>query len=548
MNSNASHIVLISWLGDSDLIAWAAKYLPWGNDDNLQPSHNQIEILAGLRGNAFHPQTPPTVEEQIERLKKARCNTWSSLIVDAIDFYQSEKSLLTIVLLSNIEEMSVRSFCHWIKAERHVQVQYTPFPENEELALSYRRCYEWAKEELAKVNPKHEVTLYFNLTSGSPAMTTSLVLLGKTTFPERSHFFISKDAKIEDCDIPFDLAVIYKRHDEALRKPLPESSAIIGSSRLITFARERAVAVAAWPQSVLLQGPNGSGKELFAQLIHRMSGRKGRLQEINCSLFSPERFQDELFGHKIGAFTGAIKDRPGIAMSADGGTLFLDEIGDCGLEVQAQLLRFLQEDPKDILSRTIFPLGADEPLPDRPKIRIIAATNKPLRTMVAKGTFREDLYYRLAALEIVIPPLRDRKEDIPELVEYFWTNMPSPPGLARPVFAENAIEALREYSWPGNVRQLKNTLTELSVNAHVNSSPIVRARDVYEVIGKHSLADEKSYSDDSSLDSLLGRVQKYWIERALDETNGNKEAAARLLGLKSGQTLTNRINSLKDVR
>ena len=312
-------------------------------------------------------------------------------------------------------------------------------------------------------------------------------------------------------------------------------------------ARELAAAIALFPQTVLLLGPNGSGKELFARYIHFKSKRKGNLKTINCSLFTPERFQSELFGHVKGAFTGAMKDRAGLAMQADGGTLFLDEIGDCGLEVQAQLLRFLQEDSDDVLSREIIPLGADDPLPQKPKVRIIAATNKPLAQMVEQGAFREDLYYRLAAFEIQIPSLSQRKKDISELVEFFRAKTPYPQGLKKPDFSVGAIAALREYTWPGNVRQLKSCIGRLFLSAYMKSAEIIREEDVFEVMGHPCANVEPHEEDDKTLDALLGRIQKFWIERALAKTGGNKEAAAKLLGLKSGQTLSNRINAFQQM-
>jgi two-component system nitrogen regulation response regulator NtrX len=208
---------------------------------------------------------------------------------------------------------------------------------------------------------------------------------------------------------------------------------------------------------VLITGENGSGKELVARAIHEASPRRDRaFIEVNCAAIPSELIESELFGHMKGSFTGAFADRVGKFELADGGTLFLDEVGDMSLSAQAKVLRVLQE---GMVTR----IGASKPV--QADVRVVAATNKDLEEEIGDGRFREDLYYRLNVVPISVPPLRERLEDVPALVEHFVTTLSGGAGVAPRPVTPDAIKALQRRSWPGNVRELRNAVERLLILA-----------------------------------------------------------------------------------
>jgi len=230
-----------------------------------------------------------------------------------------------------------------------------------------------------------------------------------------------------------------------------EDEELVGDSGLMVSLRRMLGRVAVDDSvPVVIQGESGTGKELAARMLHRQSPRhQGPFVPVNCAALPETLIESELFGYKKGAFTGALKDRAGYFESADGGTLFLDELGELPLTMQAKLLRVLQE-------KQVQRLG--DPQPVGVDVRVVAASNRPLREMMAAGTFREDLYYRLAVMEVQMPPLRDRLEDLPLLVRRLNAQ-----GMAQLHFTPEAMQALMQYAWPGNVRELANLLKRLGV-------------------------------------------------------------------------------------
>ena len=219
-------------------------------------------------------------------------------------------------------------------------------------------------------------------------------------------------------------------------------------------------------------GPNGAGKELVAHAIHSQSERnRGPMIEVNCAAIPSELIESELFGHVKGSFTGAIKDKQGKFELANGGTIFLDEIGDMSLMAQSKVLRALQE------SR-VSPVGSDKEI--KVDVRVIAATNKNLQKEIANGKFREDLYHRLSVIEIYVPSLDERKEDIPLLVEHFSQVIADEQGNAVKIFDQKAIEALQEFSWTGNIRELRNVVERLII---LGANPVT-AEDVAAFVRK----------------------------------------------------------------
>lgn len=232
---------------------------------------------------------------------------------------------------------------------------------------------------------------------------------------------------------------------------------MIGESAAITHVREIINKVAPTEARVLITGPNGTGKEVVAHMIHSLSARaNGPMVEVNCAAIPSELIESELFGHMKGSFTGAVKDRAGKFEQADGGTLFLDEIGDMSLAAQTKVLRALQESE-------ITRVGSDKPI--KVNVRVLAATNKDLVKEIAEGNFREDLFHRLNVIPVAVPPLKDRLEDIPLLVEHFTARICNEQGIAPKTFDEGAIKALQSREWTGNIRQLRNVIERLIILA-----------------------------------------------------------------------------------
>ena len=243
--------------------------------------------------------------------------------------------------------------------------------------------------------------------------------------------------------------------NKVLKKAVRLQSQMIGESAPMMEVRDMIEKVAPTNARVLITGENGTGKELVARQLHELSPRcKGPFIEVNCAAIPSELIESQLFGHEKGAFTSAIKQRKGDFELADSGTLFLDEIGDMSLSAQAKVLRALQENK-------IVRVGGEKEIPV--DVRILAATNKNLKEEIEKGNFREDLYHRLSVIVIQVPPLRERKDDIPLLVQSFVERIAQEMGKAAPEFEPEAIEALQHYQWTGNIRELHNIVERLVI-------------------------------------------------------------------------------------
>ena len=243
--------------------------------------------------------------------------------------------------------------------------------------------------------------------------------------------------------------------NKMLKKKVSKNYEMIGESKAIAKIKDMIEKVAATDARVLITGPNGTGKELVAHWLHQKSERaNGALIEVNCAAIPSELIESELFGHVKGAFTSANKDRAGKFEAANGGTIFLDEIGDMSLSAQAKVLRALQE------SR-IQRVGSDKDI--KVDVRVVAATNKDLKKEIEEGRFREDLYHRLAVILVQVPPLNDRREDIPLLVDYFAGKISEEQGTAVKSFSPKAIKLLQEYDWTGNIRELRNVVERLII-------------------------------------------------------------------------------------
>lgn len=293
---------------------------------------------------------------------------------------------------------------------------------------------------------------------------------------------------------------------------------VIGKSKLIKQAVEAAKKVANTDATVLLTGETGTGKEVFAQAIHQASKRsKNNFIAVNCSAFSKELLENELFGHKAGAFTGATKDAKGIFEEANNGTVFLDEIGEMPLDLQAKLLRVLE-------SGEFLKVGDNKPI--KTDVRIIAATNRDLQKEIQSGNFREDLYYRINIFNITLPALRERTVDIEELANYFLTVFATKTNKKIKRISADYLEALKLHSWKGNIRELRN----------------VMERSIILVDGEEltvdSLPNEFQQSTSNSQQSAkplsafeLASAEKIHIQKVMNYTNGNKTETAKLLNI-----------------
>ncbi|MBR0540079.1 MAG: sigma-54-dependent Fis family transcriptional regulator [Bacteroidales bacterium] len=243
--------------------------------------------------------------------------------------------------------------------------------------------------------------------------------------------------------------------NKVLKKAVKRQNEMIGQSAPMMEVKEMIEKVAPTNARVLITGENGTGKELVARQLHELSTRSfGPFIEVNCAAIPSELIESQLFGHEKGSFTSAIKQRKGDFELADGGTLFLDEIGDMSLSAQAKVLRALQENK-------IVRVGGEKEIPVN--VRILAATNKNLKEEIEKGNFREDLYHRLSVIVINVPPLRERKDDIPLLVENFTAYIAQNMGKAAPTYEADALEALKQYQWTGNIRELHNIVERLII-------------------------------------------------------------------------------------
>ncbi len=289
---------------------------------------------------------------------------------------------------------------------------------------------------------------------------------------------------------------------------------ILGSSPLITEAITLAKKVAPTNTTVLLLGETGTGKEVFAQAIHMGSKRAGQaFMALNCSAFTKELLESEIFGHKAGAFTGAVKDKRGLIEEAHNGTLFLDEIGEMPIELQAKLLRVLE-------TNEFIKVGDTKPT--KVDVRIIAATNRHLETEVQQGKFREDLFYRLNVFTISLPSLRDRKKDIPLLANYFLQLFAQKANQRIDAIDKSFLDHLEAHDWKGNIRELKNVMERVVI---LCDSSTLTLQNLPIELQTPSLKPQTLSAFD------LASVEKLHIQRVLNHTKGNKTETARLLNI-----------------
>lgn len=338
---------------------------------------------------------------------------------------------------------------------------------------------------------------------------------------------------------PFDAAQLERLVAEALRhnrvlspSPFPSLEGggcpipvLVGSSPLMQELRHRITQIASTSETVLILGESGTGKELVARLIHIQSSRaKGPFVSVNCPALSAHLMESELFGHEKGAFTGADSDRVGRFELAHGGSLLLDEITEIEPPLQAKLLRVLQE-------RTFERVGSSRTI--EVDVRVMATTNRDLENEIAENRFRQDLYYRLAVLPLYVPPLRERKEDIPELIEHFQGRCAQRLGRPVPQLDDSAINLLMEHDWPGNVRELENLITRVCV---LTTEDRVTAEHLRRWLPRTTTPRPVNIPVGISLQDM----ERYLIEATLEKFDGHREKTAKALGI-GVRTLTEKL-------
>ncbi len=332
--------------------------------------------------------------------------------------------------------------------------------------------------------------------------------------------FLEKPLTVPKVMVTVKNAILHRkleRENQRLREDGGDNYRIIGESVPMKALRQQLQFMAGTNGRVLIYGESGTGKELVAHAIHAMSPRSEEpFVEVNCAAIPEELIESELFGHRKGSFTGAHEDKTGKFQKADGGSLFLDEVGDMSLKTQAKVLRALEE-------QRFEPVGASGFV--QVDVRVIAATNKNLQEEIERGNFREDLFYRLNVIPFHVPPLRERKEDIRLLADYFLCEFTTRYGRKPKELTAEAYRVLDEYHWPGNVRELKNLMERIvimnpQVRVDARHMPLHRGRGADRVVDRFA-----------SLQEVRESAEREYILRKLEETSGNVTRAAELLGL-----------------
>src|SRR5688572_19932830 len=338
--------------------------------------------------------------------------------------------------------------------------------------------------------------------------------------------YIAKPFDIEELKIIVRKAVERKELEDEnihLRTALEERftfANIIGKSAKMQEIFSIVQRIAKTMSTVLISGESGTGKELIARAIHYNSDRRGKFVSINCGALPETLLESELFGHERGAFTGAIREKRGLFQEADRGTIFLDEIGETSLAMQIKLLRVLQD-------RVVRKVGSN--VENQVDVRVIAATNRDLADSIQKGTFREDLFYRINVIPIELPPLRNRKEDIPVLVEHFIAKFCTNLGVPHRRISSDAVRAIEKYSWPGNVRELENVVERMIA---IETSEVLTTKSLPEHVLLGGRIPDTTFElppEGISLQDHLEAIGKIFMLKALERTGGVQTQAAELL-------------------
>lgn len=516
--------VLVSWIGNADCIAMAK---------DLGDEGKELLKAAKIK--------PIKVGSVLSRVKTA---------VQTNNFKK-------VVLLSNYQKKISERFALWVKDKSELRCESKLYLITLENPYDFDGIYQRVDKVLEEVAKNGQGKLNILLTPGTRVMALVWVLLGKIKYPAnfwQIDKYKDEIKKVEIADTFFaKLAPELLRdrdtafHKLALQKPseIEGFESLVGESLAIKESVAIADRAARYDVSILLLGESGTGKEMFAQAIHKASPRRDKpFMPINCAAIPEALLESELFGHKRGAFTGADKDKEGLFARADGGTLFLDEIGECRPEFQSKLLRVLQPpDGKPISWREFKPLGDTAVKNQQSDVRIIAATNKDLEAEMKASRFREDLYYRLANIIIPLPPLRERKDDVPLLARKYLEKINNEFKVKEnKTFSPQINDFIKNYDWPGNIRQLNNYILQAWVMADESEID-------FQAIGGESSSQAPSLTDQPlengfSIKEQIKVVTRHYLRNAMVESKGEKKRAVHLLGLKSYQTLDNMMKSV----
>ncbi|MCG2749189.1 MAG: sigma 54-interacting transcriptional regulator [Desulfobulbaceae bacterium] len=454
------------------------------------------------------------------------------------------------MLLNNWGKTAAENYVVWLqqKTPSQITLQHISLSSPTNFGEIYQAASSIISEKIKEHGP--DANLVFHLSPGTPAMAAVWILLAKTRFPAEL-IESSKEHGVRTASVPFDISAdfipdLFRKPDQTLERlaaglpvAAPEFDDIIHRSEVMQRVVLKARRIAPRSIPVLIEGESGTGKELFARAIHDASPRKDKpFVAINCGAIPKELVESELFGHEKGAFTGATTARVGHFEAAHTGTIFLDEIGELPKEMQVKLLRTVQEGE-------VKRIGATKAR--QVDIRIIAATNRNLIDEVAAGSFREDLFYRLAVAVIKLPPLRERAGDVSLLIDQFLEQINkesgNEPGYKQKRISAAARNLLLQHSWPGNVRELQNTLTRAavwSVDEELGEEDIREALLPVPAAGKgKEMILNQPLGQGIDLPGIMKTVAVHYLERGLAEAHGNKTKAAEILGLPSYQTLTN---------
>ena len=578
-SSSASVKTLVCWIGDTDILAMGYYGKKTQGEDSHYHSLARI-ILAADKG-----WDKEITEQEIDKLDMTIRDSSILLTLDGNTHPSDIPVFRKVLLLTNrpsereifLEELKTL-YPAFVKqrlslggnfqqyGELDITVEFVPSADNPKAGVDpwnhaavYRATRQVLDHCLTDIAPED---VWYNITPGTIAQQINLILLGKERQP-RTENFIQVDKgrrRVSKCSIPFDFAnVVEKAIEERTRHIEDDTLPIVGKAPVYLAALEKAQRAARYPVSVLLTGETGTGKEVFARMIHQLSGRTGKFIPINCAMLSRETGEAELTGFFKSAFTGADRTTPRYYEQAKNGTLFLDEIGDCQLDVQAELLRFLQPIEKEKPTMRHWKLkGAP---PSQPKeaekqyvgeqsgdILVIAATNRDVRD---PKTFRQDLFYRLETIQVKIPSLEDRKretnevkgiDDIKDLADVFLAECNETFGFSereRRRLSNDAYDALRSHEWQGNVRELKNAISRMVV---MSDSPIITAETVCanldessrkdfidakdslkELIGDFAKTDVAGHG--LTFDDRIAEIKKLYCQAALEATRGNKKKA-----------------------
>ncbi|BDX08093.1 sigma-54 interaction domain-containing protein [Planctobacterium marinum] len=451
------------------------------------------------------------------------------------------KQFERVELLYDYPQGQVMPYLNWLREKFSFTVNAHAAPLSS--PVNFGDIYLQANRHLSRLQAE-ECQLSILLSPGTPAMQAVWILLGKTRYPSK-FFQSSREEGVQEVNVPFELAAEYvpaaknigSEKLNTLAEPgVPVNAAfdnIITQNPRMLELKAQAQILAERDVPVLILGETGTGKELFARAIHNASNRRDKsFVPLNCGAISPELVDSVLFGHKKGAFTGAITDKPGVFEQAHGGTLFLDEFGELQPHVQVRLLRVLQE-------KVFVPVGGEKE--HQVNVRLITATHRNLLHEVANGNFREDLFYRIAVGTLHLPPLREREGDLSILADSLVTAICEKDlALEHKKISADAKNLILKQPWKGNVRELYSTLLRAALwckGKDISAEDLQLA--MFEIPrGKTDLM-AMDVSQGVDIQEIISELVSVYIRKALEHTGQNKTRAAQLLGLKNYQTLNN---------